>query len=71
MRIILHLFWCAAEAAKVKAEQAVHELQLDMRGQVEKYNQLQEARRCVTLFRASLAQHMGACCNCHDLFMPD
>lgn len=34
-----------AEAAKVTAERAVHELQLDMRSQVEKYNQLHEARR--------------------------
>lgn len=35
----------AAEAGKVTAERALHELQLDMRSQVEKYNQLQEARR--------------------------
>ncbi|KAL3149281.1 hypothetical protein ABBQ32_002097 [Trebouxia sp. C0010 RCD-2024] len=33
------------EAGKVTAERALHELQLDMRSQVEKYNQLQEARR--------------------------
>lgn len=33
------------EAAKVTAERAVHELQLDLRSQVEKYNQLQESRR--------------------------
>ena len=35
----------AAESAKVTAERALHELQLDMRSQVEKYNQLHEARR--------------------------
>ena len=29
------------------AERALHELQLDMRSQVEKYEQLQEARRSV------------------------
>ena len=50
------MFWCPwgiikdqllriAEGAKVKAERALHELQLDMRSQVEKYNQLHEARR--------------------------
>ena len=35
----------AAEGAKVIVEQALHQLQLDMRAQVEKYEQLQEARR--------------------------
>ena len=29
------------------AERALHELQLDMRSQIEKYDQLQEARRSV------------------------
>ena len=38
---------CAAEGAKVTAERALHELQLDMRSQVEKYNQLHEARRYI------------------------
>ena len=38
----------AAEAAKVTAERAVHELQLDLRSQVEKYSQLQESRRYVS-----------------------
>ncbi|DBA70500.1 TPA: hypothetical protein ACH3X2_011901 [Trebouxia sp. C0005] len=33
------------ESSKVTAERALHELQLDMRGQIEKYDQLQEARR--------------------------
>lgn len=33
------------ESSKVTAERALHELQLDMRSQIEKYDQLQEARR--------------------------
>ena len=34
-----------AEGEKVSAQRALHELQLDMQAQVQKYTQLQQARR--------------------------
>lgn len=41
------------------AERALHELQLDMRSQIEKYDQLQEARRSVPDLLCSLCQVSG------------
>lgn len=46
------------------AERALHELQLDMRGQIEKYDQLQEARRSVPdLLRMSGQVHRDLSCS--------
>ena len=50
---------CVAEAGKVTAEQAVHELQLDLRSQVEKYNQLHEARRYKLTCGCVICCHVG------------
>ena len=43
-RLFQYLLSCS-EGAKVTAQRALHELQLDMQAQVQKYTQLEQARR--------------------------